>query len=208
MKKKEEVVFSFIRKMGYFTDKRVLGIVLYDGYIPGYSNDKSDIGLYIIMNDKTKFIVKQSVIHEGIKIEFYERPLYDIYGLADNSYQNFSGSIVSVIGSGKVIYDRTGEIRKLQQYILEKYTVFLPGIFEDISSEMQKIITNQINQLELMLEKDSPFFTYNYYLLIEQIKQFYIKTNGFSDIQTIDAFMVYDNPRRRKQLNDIPDDDF
>lgn len=204
MKKKEEFLDAFISKMGYLTDERIIGIVKYKGYIPGYSYEQSDIGLCIITNDENMFVIKNNVIFDDLKIEYYERSLSDIYILTDISSTNFISSIAALVGIGKIILDKNGEIKSLQDYVIQKYSTFFSKEVDDNLIDMEKMIVISLGSLQSMLNCNSPFFSYNYYLLLDQIKQLYIKIHDLDDFTTLDAFVSSSN----NQFNQGKYDDF
>ena len=208
METKEEILDVFIKKMVYLTDERVLGVVRYDGYIPGYSCEQADAFLYIITNNENIFVMKNRFVLDELKVEYYERSLDDLYRLADISSINFISPFATIVGFGNIICDKTGRIKSLQNYIIEKYSVLFSEGFDNNLANMEKKIIISLGGLKSMLENNSPVFSYNYYLLLEQIKQFYIRLHHLDDFTTLDLFMLSSNLYYQNQYNGEKDDNF
>lgn len=205
-----EAVSNFISKNDYLSNSDVLGIVLYGSYTTGYNHDKSDIDMHIIMSDNIKEIVRGVTVQDGFKIEYFEKPLSDLYKSADNDYMTHSNALLPIIGNGVILFDRNGDVLRLQNYIFNKYKDPLPPLSGDDAIEMAVIIENRITQLEIMFNSDRVDFNHNYHLLIEKIRKFYSRICGCADIPVAKAVKIYTDEEYRKSFckSDIPDEEF
>lgn len=210
MEKYEQAVEKFIARKGYLSNKNVLGIVLYGSYTTGYNHDKSDVDLHIIMSDTIHELIRGAEIQDGFKIEYFEKPIHDLYESADNDFLTQGNALVPMIGHGRIIFDRFGEVKALQEYILTKYSNQLPPLSGDDAKEMALIIGNRVTQLEIMCSKNSVDFNHNYHLLIEKIRKFYSRVCGCADIPIAKASRIYTDKAYRDSLfkSDIPDSEF
>jgi len=154
MEKYEIAVTSFIDKMGYLSNNSVLGIVLYGSYTTGYNHNKSDIDMHIIMKNEVEELIRGSIIEDGFKIEYFEKPIHDLYESADNDFETQNNALLPIIGYGRIIFDRIGAISELQRYVLTKYSQPLPPLANDDAKEMAVIIENRINKLQAMFDND------------------------------------------------------
>ena len=103
-------VSDFISEMNYYDNDHVLGIVVYGSYVTGYSNENSDVDVHIIMDDSDKEIHRAVSTIDGFKIEYFEKPISDIYLSIENDFVTNNNAYLAIIGLGNIIYDRNGEI--------------------------------------------------------------------------------------------------
>jgi len=203
-------VFKFIDKMKYLENNHILGIIVYGSYVTGYNNKNSDIDIHIIKDDSDDKIYRGVSTVDGFKIEYFEKPISDIYLSIENDFETNENAYQVIIGYGKVLYDRNCEISKLQSYILEKYSQPLPALSGDDAKEMAVIIDNRMIKLRSMLENNKPEFIYNYYLVVDKIRKFYSRLCGCANIPVDKAFKIYTDEKYRESFgqNVIPDEDF
>lgn len=203
-------VSNFIDEMNYLGNNHVLGIIVYGSYVTGYSNEDSDVDVHIIMDDSDKNIYRGVSNSNGFKIEYFEKPISDIYLSIENDFVTNNNAYLAIIGLGKIIYDRNGEIEKLKHYILKKYSQPMPALSGDDAIEMAVIIDNKIKKLRAMFENNNPEFVYNYYLVIEKIRKFYSRLCGCGDIPVEKAFKIYTDEKYRESfgMSTVPDEEF
>lgn len=210
MEKHEIAIQNFVNRMNYINNDKVLGIVFYGSFLTGFNNKKSDIDLHIIMDDEITQLVRGASMQDGFKIEYFEKPLHDLYESADNDFLTQNNALLPIIGYGRILFDKIGAISKLQNYVLQKYSVPLIPLSEDDAKELAVIIDNRIRALQSMLDNDKPEFNHNYHLVIEKMRKFYSRLSGCSDIPVAKAFRLYSNKDYRESFCNltIPDENF
>lgn len=209
MKNYKNAVSDFIDKMNYLKNEHVLGIIVYGSYITGYNHKDSDIDMHIIMDDSDDKLYRGVSNINGFKIEYFEKPISDIYLSVENDFETNENACLTIIGYGNVLFDRKGEIKKLRDYIVKKYSNPLPPLSGDDAKEMAVIIDNRIIKLKSMLENNRPEFTYNYYLDVEKIRKFYSRLCGCPNIPVDKTFKIYTDKKYRESFcTSIPDVDF
>ena len=203
-------VSNFIKKMNYLENNHVLGIIVYGSYITGYNHKNSDIDMHIIMDDSNPHLYRGVSMVDGFKIEYFEKPISDIYLSVDNDFLTNENAYLTIIGHGRVLFDRNGEIDDLREYIIDKYSEALPSLSGDDAKEMAVIIDNRMIKLKSMYENDKPEFLYNYYLVVEKIRKFYSRLCGCANIPVDKAFKLYTNEKYRESFckSVIPDQEF
>ncbi len=206
----ELAINEFINKMNYINNKEVIGIVFYGSYLTGISSKYSDIDLHIIKtNVKPDILIRGAAIINGFRIEYFEKPIKDLYLSADNDFKNQSNAIFNIIGKAKVLFDRYGEIYKLQNYILEKYLQPLPILCDDDIFEKLSILENRMDKLYVLYEQKSINFIHMYHLTVEKIRKFYHQILGISDIPTSKVIKIYTNNQYAEAMSkNIPDKTF
>lgn len=194
-------IIDFLNKMGYIENKNCEGIVFYGSYSTGFYNDKSDIDLHIIFNNNDpEKIIRGIDTVDGFRIEYFEKPLDDLYGRAICDFNNQSNVLLSMIGHGKVLFDRNGEIKKLQDYIINLYSNVLPGLNDNEIYEQIAIINNRLIDLERLGKTNDEYFTHLYHLTVEKIRKFYYRKNGFPEIPTSKVLDFYKDDTYSKTI--------
>ena len=210
MEKYEVAVEQFIEKRGYLSNPDVLGIVLYGSYTTGYQDAQSDIDMHIIMSNNVQDIYRNEEKCNGFKIEYFEKPLHDLYESANNDFLMQENALLAIIGQGVILFDRCGEVKKLQAYVLKKYSVPLPPLDKDDAKEAAVIIYNRIIQLQKIYDRKQIDFHYQYCLLVEKIRKFYSKKCGCPSIPVAKVLRIYTDEEYRKSVYKakIPDAKF
>ncbi len=162
------------------------------------------------MSSNTKELIRGSEVHNGYKIEYFEKPIYDIYESIENDFLTQCNSLLPIIGKGIILFDRYGQTKVLQNYILKKFSKPLPPLMGDDATEMVVIIENRMVQLRILMERNSITFNHNYHLLIEKIRKFYSRLCGCADIPVVKVDRLYTNKEYRDAFckSDIPEEDF
>ena len=195
------IIKKFIINMKYLENKHVLGIFFYGSFLTGYNNKNSDIDLHVIFDDSDpKHLIRGSKHIEGIRIEYFEKPLNDLYLSIDNDYQNQNNALLSIIGTSKIIFDKDGSLKELQEYALYKFSNPLPILENEDAREYVSIINNRMEKLRKAAEDDSPYFFHLYHLTLEKIRKFYHRLNGLPEVQTSKVFRVYTDENYRKSF--------
>ena len=205
------IIQKFITNMKYLENKHVLGIFFYGSFLTGYNNKNSDIDLHVIFDDSDpKHLIRGSQYIEDIRIEYFEKPLNDLYLSIDNDYQNQNNALLSIIGTSKIIFDKTGALKELQEYALNKFSNPLPPLENEDAREYVSILNNRMEKLRKAAEDDSPYFFHLYHLTLEKIRKFYHRLNGLPEVQTSKVFRVYTDENYRKSFykENIPELEF
>lgn len=205
------IINKFIKEMNYLENEHVLGVFFYGSYLTGFNNSNSDIDLHVIYdNSNPKHLIRGNKYIDGIKIEYFEKPIKDLYLSVDNDFENQNNAFLSIIGTSKIIFDKNGELKKLQDYTLEKFSDPLPPLDIESSREYVSILENRMEKLNKLAKEDSPYFYHLYHLTIEKIRKFYHKLNGLTKMQSSKIFKVYTDTEYRLSFDnvEIPEDEF
>lgn len=199
MNKYLEIINKFIDKMGYRNNIHYLGTYFYGSSLTGYNNSNSDIDLHIVFDNSDKEHIYRGICHiDGIKIEYFEKNINDLYLSVNNDIIERNGAWYSMLGTSMIIDDKSNELKKLQEHTLEVYKKGLPKIEEQEIMEYIAIINNRFEKLKLLCLNDEPNFYSLYYITIEKIRRFYHSINGFPKINTSKIYKVYKNDEYRK----------
>lgn len=198
MDKYLDIINKFINKMNYKNNSHFLGVYFYGSCLTGFNDSFSDIDLHIIFDDNDlKHIYRGVCYIEGVKIEYFEKCILDVYLSVKNDIKECNWSWYSMIGKSMIICDTKDELKKLQQYTLNVYENILCMDEEDIYEKIS-IINNRMDKLKKCYLEDSANFYSLYYITIEKIRRFYHSIHGFPKINTSKIYKVYKDDNYRK----------
>ena len=206
-----QIIDKFINGMQYLENNHVLGIFFYGSFLTGYNDENSDIDLHIVFdNSDPNHLIRGSFYIDNRKIEYFEKPIKDIYLSIENDFQNQNNAMLSIIGTARIIFDRNGQMKKLQQYAFEKFSNPMPKLDENDAKEYVSILRNRMAKLKKAATQNSPYFLHLYHLTIEKIRKFYHRLNGMPEVQTSKVFRVYTDEDYRKSFykDNIPEEEF
>jgi len=207
----DNIIINFINKMGYLKNEHVLGCFFYGSFLTGYNTKNSDIDLHIIFdNSDPKHLIRGNEYVDGIRIEYFEKPINDLYLTIDNDFNNQNNALLSIVGTSRIVFDKTGELYKLQKYAFVKFSQPLPPLESEDAREYVSILNNRIEKLEKIANDNSPYFNHLYHLTLEKIRKFYHRLNGLPEVQTSKVFRVYTDEDYRKSFykENIPEPEF
>ena len=198
MNKYLDIIDKFIDKMNYKNNVHFLGVYFYGSCLTGFNNSSSDIDLHIIFDDNNlKHIYRGVCYIDGIKIEYFEKCISDVYLSVKNDIKECNWSWYSMIGKSYIVCDKNNELKKLQEYTLNIYKN-IKGIDEEDIYEYISIINNRMLKLKKCLEEESPNFYSLFYITVEKIRRFYHSIHGFPKINTSKIYRVYKDDDYRK----------
>lgn len=202
---------QFINKMNYINNEHCLGLFVYGSSTTGFATKNSDIDVRIVFDDTNpEHLYRGAMTIDGIKIEYLEQPLRDLYLTIENDFQNNqNNACLSIIGKSKIAFERYGYLRQLQQYAINRYQEPLEPLTEDKAKEGKAILKTRMQKLQKYAKEDAFYFeTYRQYVLSE-IRKLYHSLNGISEIQTSKVYRIYtDKAYRESMYKDIPEQEF
>ena len=197
----EDKISSFIKDMGYLNNEHVLGVFFYGSYLTGLNTDNSDIDLHIIFdNEDPNHLIRGNKIVDGTRVEYFEKPINDIYLEIENGYLNQNNASFAIIGKGTIVFERDNKLSLLQQYALNRFSTSMPCLSEDDVREQVSIINNKMEKLERFAINNDPKFEHLYHLTIDKIRKFYHKSIGISKIPTSKVYKIYTDENYRNSV--------
>lgn len=199
MKNFEDIIEKFINEMKYKENKHFLGVYFYGSCLSGFNNENSDIDLHIVFDGFDKGHIYRGVQYiDNYKIEYFEKTIDDLYLSIDNDIQDRNIAWKNMLAESKIIYDKNGELKKLQEYAKNKYENGLPKLDNQDAMEQIAIINNRMEKLKVLLKENCESFYHLYHITIEKVRRFYHSLNGYPKINTTKIYKVYKNDGYRK----------
>ena len=197
-----EKIWALIDERGYIDNPHCLGVLFYGSYLTGIYNNNSDIDLHILFdNDDPNHLIRGNRYIDGTRIEYFEKPIGDIYLSIDNEFKNQSNAVLSIFGKSKIIYAKDNQLHDLQEYALEKFSKPLPPLNIDAAMEQVAILNNRMAKLDAYQQENNPYFNHLYHLTIEKIRVFYQKLVAFPSVETAKAYRIYTDAEYRKAFS-------
>lgn len=206
----ENKILNFVHEMGYLNNEHVLGILLYGSYLTGFHGENSDIDLHIVFdNENPNHLIRGNKIIDGIKIEYFEKPINDLYLEIENGYFHQNNASFSIIGKGTIVFERENQLSLLQQHAINRFSSPMPCLSEEDTKEQVSILNNKLEKLRQLAETDSSYFEHLAHLTIEKIRKFYHKHIGISKIPTSKVYRIYtDEDYRNFVYKENPEPEF
>lgn len=207
----KEKIMAFINEMGYLNNEHVLGVLFYGSFLTGYNKPDSDIDLHVIFdNSNPEHLIRGNKIIAGTRIEYFEKPLNDIYMTVDNEYNTQNNASLSIIGKSVIIFDKYGDLSHLQKYTIDKFSKPLPKLDSEEAREFISILNNRMERLRKAALYNDPHFNHLYHLTIEKIRKFYHRLKGLTKISTSKVYRAYTDEKYRQSFyaDAIPEKEF
>jgi len=203
-------VSSFIHEMGYLQNEKVLGAVLCGSYSTRFQQQDSDIDLHVILDDSCRQLIRGTKQANGHRIEYFEKPISDLYTQADTDFKKQANHLLAIIGKGKILFDRDGSIKNLQDYVLQKYSQPLPPLSTEDAREEVATITNRIKDVKNALRNGKPEFEHIYHLTVDKIRDFYHRMKGLPAIPYAKVHRLYTEKEYREfhAKEPMPEEEF
>lgn len=205
----EEALNKFIEY--WKAKKNVIGILITGSYALDSENKNSDIDIRIIYNKNQEKTTKGLTTIDGYIFSYLGRNIETTKRRMSTDFLNRNKLEVGMFSIGKILYDKDNELKKIIK--ISKTYLATPFIQKKISKEeiymrMYTLYTYK-NFLESS-EKDSPYFSYIYYIFMKMAFSSYSSFLGqeiFIDTK-IEKVLSDKQYRLRNNWVDFPDNKF
>lgn len=196
--------------MDYANNEHFLGMIVYGSSLTGFNTDISDIDVHVIFdNADSNRIIRGETIVNGKKIEYFEKPIDDVYLTAENEFKNQNNASFSIIGKGSIVFEKNNSLTNLKKYVIDRFESDLPTLDQEDAKEQISIIDNKIQKLENLANENSLYFNHLYHLTLEKMRKVYHRIIGIPKIPTSKVYKIYtDEPYRKSVYKVNPDKEF
>lgn len=119
MKDWEQALHTFLKP--YLKKDEVAGALLCGSYATGNQSPFSDIDVHIITNDTQKWRERGNRYINGFLIEYFINPPCQLKREFKEDLKTNSLCTAVMFGFGKILYDKTGQVKQLQKQALTYY---------------------------------------------------------------------------------------
>lgn len=186
-----------IIKKFYFNNKldkckEFVGFVFYGSRMQGIVNELSDLDLLAIFSNNINCLKGVTVV-DDVKISYYFRTIESLYERINADYNSNSDSILSILGYGEILFSNGNYIEDAKEYVLEKFKNGINKLSLDDCLYEAYNLKEKLLKLKILLDSNNPQFISFYYSLLNNIKDFYTKRFGYSNISNSKIYDVYTN---------------
>ncbi len=200
----EEKLNKFLDSFEHIDD--VIGVLVCGSYITGNPSSHSDLDVHIILDEKVDYRERGNKIVDGLLIEYFSNPPRQIRKYFEEDYKNVRPMSQTQFVTGKIIIDKTGEVKKLKEEAKE----MLDREFKDIDTSISELykygMWDMLDDLKDAYENGRDDFDFIYYCNLDKLLSWYMKYikypyNKKSILGNITSEIV----RNKYLLKELPD---
>ncbi len=179
----------------------VLGALVCGSFVTGNATPNSDIDLHIILSDKTNWRERGNKIVDGFLIEYFANPPKQHNKYEEGDYACGTRTNARMFATGKIIFDKTGVIKKIQNRSRKIMIKKLKKLDKNSVEMMKYSIWDFMDGLKDL--KDTKSFGYNlcYYNTLETVIKSYAKISGIELPPISKLYKFLNDGQFRKKYN-------
>jgi predicted nucleotidyltransferase len=208
MKDWEKATKNFLKK--WRNKKEVVGALVCGSYVTGRPTENSDIDIHIILDDSCTWRQKGNEIVDGFLIEYFVNPPHQIKKYFESDYQNNKIIDAHMFVTGKILFDRTGDVKKLA----EEAKRYMKKPFKKPNKSMNEInkygLWDLQDNLEEVYKRGKNDFSYVYFNVLHETFQYYSKYLGYHSvsINRVRRFLTEKKDQEKYMIPEFPDKKF
>lgn len=205
MNKWELAVEKFINQ--YKDEDYSLGAILTGSYATGNYDENSDIDIYIVTSDDTKWRERGNKNIDGFLIEYFINPKKKILSYFEKELQDYHLSTTMIFVNGKILYDKDGSVKELINIANNNFTL---ADVDDFKYKMNCYsVWDGFDELESKYNKSEDIdFTYNIFLQRVIETYFYNKQIPSIPLNKIEKIFKDESYRIKYNIKKLPEQDF
>lgn len=208
MEKWELALQVFLKK--WENNKEVIGALVCGSYITGNPSQHSDIDIHILLDSKTTWRERGNEIIDGILIEYFANPVRSHYEYMENDYKERMKSNAHMFCTGKILFDKTGELDALikdsREYLVKEFPEQ-----SKIGIEIAKYqLWDRLDNLEEVFDAEGDEFFFVFYNDLNALFETYGKFLQFDSIPVhkLKRLLVNEEDKTKYHVSDFPDEVF
>jgi predicted nucleotidyltransferase len=188
----------------------VTGIIVCGSYITGNPTKHSDIDIQIILKRGCIWRERGNKIVDGILMEYFANPPEMVLRYLEDDLKKRRIIEAHMLTTGRVILDKNGEIKKLQELGKE----YLKKSFDEMpvfKIEFAKYhMFDMADNLEEVYARKTPDFNFVYYNFLYTLFDFYCKFLKYNEINAnkVFRFLTDKKDQAKYKLPNFPDEVF
>lgn len=208
MNKWELAIEKFLNE--YKNEDYFLGAILTGSYATGNSDENSDIDIYIITTDDTKWRERGNKNIDGYLIEYFINPKRKILSYFERELQDYHMSTTMIFVNSKILYDKDGSVQKLIN--IAKNNANLNNLYA-INEYKYKMncygVWDGFDELEAKYKKCADI-DFSYYIFLERVLEcyFYNKQIPSIPLNKIEVILKNEEYRKKYNVKKLPNQEF
>ena len=176
----------------------------------GTCSPNSDIDVHIILSEGVKWRERGNMVVDGFLIEYFANPVRQLMEYLANDYRDGTRADARMFSTGKVLFDKTGVLRKLQKNAEKELHRQLKKMTKTDQELGKYGLWDALDNLRDLQKQRSPLYAYVYHLLLHQTITTYRKFLGveMGSPSKLHRFFTDEMFRRKYHIKKFPDQKF
>ena len=190
--------------------EEVIGAIVCGSYITGHPTKHSDVDVHILLDSNTSWRERGNEIIDGILIEYFANSVKRHHQYLEEDANSRSRVNAHMFCTGKVLFDKTGDLRKLVRYS-SKYLKKKNPKQSKIEIELGKYnVWDMCDNLEEVFAANSEEFFFVFHNYLNLLFETYAKFLRFDSmpIHKLRRFLVNKDDKKKYHVSDFPDKRF
>lgn len=188
-------------------NREVLGALLVGSYAAGLQTPRSDIDICIILANTVKYWKRGDVMISNFLVEYAAYPISYLKEIQAKDLKGRKRLRTRMLATGKILFDKTGAIRKLKKRSKKLIKKKLPRQNAEVTELNKYYLWDQLDNLCELARKHAVGFEYAYHTGLQNIIEFYADFLGLEIPRPtrIHSFITNSDFRKRYCIARIPD---
>ena len=203
----EKALNEFLKK--YKADPLVEGALLCGSYASGNQNEFSDIDVHVLLSDTQSWRERGVVSINGFLIEYFMNPSKQIRREFREDYANGENVSANMFAFGKILFDKNGCVKKLQEEALKSLKKNPKKWKKDDLLLSLYGVWNLMDEINGLAADKRPF-SMIYYDQAKALLRLYFRLKGIPMIPMTKAEKILSNPEfaARYHVQKLPNKQF
>lgn len=196
---------KFLNK--YKNEDYILGALLTGSYVTGNNDENSDIDIYIIASDETKWKERGNKLVDDFLIEYFINPKNQVLSYLKDELSNYNLATTMILVNGKILFDKDGSLKELKKIANNNFNLNEP--------DKGKCNMNCYRVWDCFDELESKYkqnwdidFSYNIFLQQVIESYFYNKQIPSIPLNKIERIFKDEDYRTKYNIIKLPDHEF
>lgn len=183
MKEWELAVEKFLDD--YKNEDYFVGAILTGSYATGNNDENSDIDVYIVTTDDTKWRERGNKRVDGFLIEYFINPRKKILSYFDEELHNYHLSTTMIFVNSKVLYDQNGTVEELIKIAKNNIEMMNLADVDEFKFKMNCYsIWDGFDELEAKYNRHDDI-DLSYYIFLQRVLETYFYNMLLKDLNAI-----------------------
>ncbi len=208
MNKWELAIEKFLDK--YKSKEYFLGAILTGSYATGNNDENSDIDIYIVTTDDTKWRERGNKNIDGFLIEYFINPKKTILSYLEKELLDYHMSTTMIFVNAKILYDQNGTIQELINIANHNANLTKLADVDEFKYKMNCYnVWDGFDELESKYNKHEDI-DFSYYIFLQRVLEayFYNKQVPSIPLNKIEFILKQEEYRKKYNVRKLPNQEF
>jgi len=187
-----------------------IGAIATGSRVAGVATEYSDVDVHIILSKKTKWRERGLKKVDGFVIEYFANPMRQLKQYLETDRTEGRKNCARMFALGKIVFDKTGDARRLQRLGQSDLRKSLPKPARSITEDAKYVLWDGLDELRALEKQKLPGFEYAYYVVLHELLKNYARFLG-AEMWAVGKMWRYLNSpeyQRKQRIAHFPDQHF